>query len=374
MEGVDSNHGKKNYNTVFERGVSAALGATISSLLVTPLDVVKVRMQSQENNSSYDHDFRKMRQKVFISQQQNVLKNRITGVMQGVWTIGRTEGLTGLYRGLGPSLIMAMPSTIAYLLSYETIKNLLISTQFNQKFNFFENFTIREHISSVDSMKNYSGSVPIEESENNFHSKLKCETESVYSNAAVPAIAGCCARIFAVTLTSPAELLRTLMQAKGETFPIAVKKLSQRMRLKGPQVLYRGLQPTLWRDVPFSGIYWASYECLRVIYANSIIGLANKLNKDPPKRLDIFSSFGAGASAGAFAAALTTPFDVAKTHAQVLRSSSAPISIFTHLSRIWTDQGIAGVTRGIVPRMAKVAPACAIMISTYEFGKSQFAT
>ena len=28
----------------------------------------------------------------------------------------------------------------------------------------------------------------------------------------------------------------------------------------GPLALWKGLGPTLWRDVPFSAVYWAGYE------------------------------------------------------------------------------------------------------------------
>ena len=78
------------------------------------------------------------------------------------------------------------------------------------------------------------------------------------------------------------------------------------------------------------------------------------------------------------AAALTTPFDVAKTRRQVSLAHhppSTPIppySLVNQLKEIWRTEGAKGLTRGIVPRVAKVAPACAIMISSYEVGKVYF--
>jgi solute carrier family 25 protein 39/40 len=32
---------------------------------------------------------------------------------------------------------------------------------------------------------------------------------------------------------------------------------------EGPRVLWKGLLPTLWRDIPFSMIYWFNYETFR---------------------------------------------------------------------------------------------------------------
>ncbi len=34
------------------------------------------------------------------------------------------------------------------------------------------------------------------------------------------------------------------------------------------------------------------------------------------------------------------------------------------------EEGLKGLTKGMVPRVAKVAPSCAIMISSYEFCKT----
>jgi solute carrier family 25 protein 39/40 len=94
-------------------------------------------------------------------------------------------------------------------------------------------------------------------------------------------------------------------------------------------------------------------------------------------------SFIAGATSGAVASILTTPFDVGKTRRQVFVEAAAisgaekvlapeerPMLKF--LWHIFRTEGIAGLWTGWVPRTLKVAPACAIMISSYEVGKRTF--
>ena len=93
-------------------------------------------------------------------------------------------------------------------------------------------------------------------------------------------------------------------------------------------------------------------------------------------------SFAAGATSGAFASILTTPFDVGKTRQQVLEHSPKAASdaatgslrpeqrsMPRFIHHIWKEEGLAGLFRGWAARTLKVAPACAIMISSYEVGK-----
>lgn len=40
--------------------------------------------------------------------------------------------------------------------------------------------------------------------------------------------------------------------------------------------------------------------------------------------------------------------------------------------RIYQNYGVKGLFAGLTPRLIKVAPACAIMISTFEHGKQFF--
>lgn len=42
------------------------------------------------------------------------------------------------------------------------------------------------------------------------------------------------------------------------------KALNAMLQTEGVVGLWRGLGPTVFRDVPFSGVYWAIYESLKV--------------------------------------------------------------------------------------------------------------
>lgn len=49
------------------------------------------------------------------------------------------------------------------------------------------------------------------------------------------------------------------------------------VRQQGPSTLWRGIVPTLLRDVPFSGVYWMAYDRARkrLTQGTQLDGLAN---------------------------------------------------------------------------------------------------
>lgn len=47
-------------------------------------------------------------------------------------------------------------------------------------------------------------------------------------------------------------------------------------------------------------------------------------------------------------------------------------STWSVLKTIYSKNGVKGMFAGVIPRVIKVAPACAIMVSTFEYGKSFF--
>lgn len=75
----------------------------------------------------------------------------------------------------------------------------------------------------------------------------------------------------------------------------------------------------------------------------------------------------AGGVAGGLAAAITCPFDVVKTRAQLRVGDTHPV--FHTVVRIARSEGPRGLFQGWSARAAKAAPACAIVLSAYEFIK-----
>ena len=190
------------------------------------------------------------------------------------------------------------------------------------------------------------------------------------SEPLVPLVAGITARTAIATLVSPLELIRTNLQStplspdNPNTLRSVLSSVHGLVRRQGTMFLWRGLNPTLWRDVPFSGIYWAGYESTKKAYHRR--GYTGA-----------WVAFVSGATSGMFAALVTSPFDVLKTRRQALILSashkriSGTISLLLSIVR---TEGIPALFAGNLPRMAKIAPACGIMISCYEVRSSFICT
>jgi len=177
----------------------------------------------------------------------------------------------------------------------------------------------------------------------------------------VPLAAGVLARSIVSSVVSPLELIRTNLQSTPSlpntphTLKSVLSSLEGLVRAHGVRHLWRGLGPTLWRDVPFSGIYWASYEGM-------------KRNLEKGGRSGPSLAFVCGATSGTAAALLTSPFDVLKTRRQslVMSTPGQRTSVLPLLRQIVRTEGVSALFAGLGPRIAKIAPACGIMISCYE--------
>ncbi|XP_049849048.1 mitochondrial substrate carrier family protein H-like [Schistocerca gregaria] len=285
---------------ILEQVIASSIGGTIAALVVTPLDVVKTRLQAQ-------------RKKIKATLSKSEKKYRYKNTLDAFFKIGRHEGVRGFWRGFGPGLLMTVLSTTLYITLYENSKYFLETTTYNLLW--------------------------------------------------APAISGAFARAVSVLCISPLDLFRTNLQSHSKK--IASHQLFANIWRSGNlSTFWIGVRPTLWRDVPFSVIYWTIFECI-------------KRNHSHPGFLD---NFIAGGVSGSIAALATIPFDVIKTRAQMdvhkmnehVTPSSKPQSVLGLMREVIEKEGFRTLFRGILPRVAKVAPASAIMISTYEYLKGLF--
>ncbi|EEH38148.1 hypothetical protein PAAG_01069 [Paracoccidioides lutzii Pb01] len=447
-------HQEYNNVSAAQKMISATWGSLLTSLLVTPLDVVRVRLQSQTPVVRNSGDvfsvpaFRELPpnlgvtsccREVFwvgnnaqfcmvgangsaISSQasasaaagcavEETRRRRFTSTLDGLRKIARNEGVLSLWRGLSPTLIMAIPANVIYFTGYDWLR--------------------------------YDKHSPINQ---------------VFNDTYAPLVAGGIARVAAASVISPIEMFRTRLQATSGTgtnhFKATFQRLHQMTQTLGYSSLWRGLTLTMWRDVPFSALYWLGYESVKTFLTDMRLKamalptarladghrhhqqqLHSHRNVHPhhENTMTFLDSFAAGAISGALAALITTPFDVGKTRQQVFLhcgdefgsraqpaqsifststnssgaltasntsksftsssfsnfiSSSSPssspstctpttpsqihpeqFSTPRFLLHILKTEGVSGLFRGWSARCLKVAPACAIMISSYEVGK-----
>ena len=229
-------------------------------------------------------------------------------------SIVKHEGIASLWKGLRPTLLMTIPNNGIY-------------------YSLYERFRIQ--------FKDYGPTLS-------------------------PLISGCVARVIAVTVTNPIEYFKTATQTSRKKIYLKDLRWDQ---------LMRGYSATLLRDVPFSSLYWMFYENLKhklLISTNKECEAKMLGDEDVRCSNLILISFISGAIGGVFATTLTHPFDVVKTNAQNVDSKH--FGVWNISKNIYKTQGLNGFTRGLMPRCLKVAPSCAIMISTYELIKYMFHT
>ncbi|XP_032594857.1 solute carrier family 25 member 40 isoform X2 [Drosophila grimshawi] len=359
--------------------ISALIGGLITTFVVTPLEVVKTRVQTQSQN--------RVRKPPVVSKLCYVFHNGLMthicktgtsdclaknaadatnlrplrGTMDTFVKIICSNGVAGLWSGLSPTLVSALPSTIIYFLTYEYMKHSFA--------NFYYIWETSARLPEDGEIKK----------------QVKTASETRLSLPyAVPMASGMCARTVVVTAITPLEMVRIKMQSGFVTYTELWLVLRTLIRTQGVLGLWRGWPPTVMRDAPFSGTYWAAYEYIK-----------RACNVSEPS---LWFSFVTGAASGALATLVTMPFDLITTHTQIelgqdilyaestsgragkggtanqAASATASVkqSVFSRLRALYRQQGIRSLYVGIVPRLLRVMPACAIMISAFEYSKSYF--
>ncbi|VDO45372.1 unnamed protein product [Haemonchus placei] len=169
----------------------------------------------------------------------------------------------------------------------------------------------------------------------------------------VHAFSASLAETIACAVRVPTELVKQRLQASipKPALTQVCRELYQSNRLLG---FYRGYLSTVTREIPFAVIEFPLYEFLKKTVTSK-------------QGCDCTPIEGAacGSVAGAFAAALTTPLDVAKTQIMLSKSRETPTILMT-LNEIYTTRGFAALFSGIVPRVLWMTAGGFVFFGAYE--------
>ncbi|KPM35629.1 Mitochondrial thiamine pyrophosphate carrier 1 [Neonectria ditissima] len=278
--------------------------ASKMSFVVAPLDVVKIRLQLQPHSLS--DPLLPLREAPAYRGAVSTLKH-----------ILKHEGFTGLWKGNVPAELMYVCYAAIQFTTYRT------TTLFLQR---------------------------------SFHKRLPDAAESF--------IAGATSGAMATSLTYPLDLLRTRFAAQGrqQIYPSLRHAIWEIKRDEGWRGFFRGIGPGLGQIVPFMGIFFATYESLRVTLEG------------------FHMPWGSGdATAGMLASILSKtavfPLDLVRKRIQVqgpTRSKYAYNNIPEYstareaIRSILRTEGFRGLYKGLGISLIKSAPASAITLWTYE--------
>lgn len=289
--------GKRWLHNILESAHHFALGSiagAFGAFMVYPIDLVKTRMQNQRSQRVGE-----MLYKNSIDCARKVIKN---------------EGFRGLYSGVLPQLVGVAPEKAIKL----TVNDL-----------------VRGHFTDKST------------------NKIWWPWEILAGGSA-----GACQVIF----TNPLEIVKIRLQVQGEMTK-SVEGVERRSALwivknLGLVGLYKGASACLLRDVPFSGIYFPTYNHLK----------RDLFGEGPNKKLGIVQLLTAGAIAGMPAAYLTTPCDVIKTRLQVeARKGETKYTSLRHCaSTVYREEGFKAFFKGGPARILRSSPQFGFTLAGYE--------
>jgi len=203
-------------------------------------------------------------------------------------------------------------------------------------------------------------------------------------------LSGIVATVASDAVLSPTDAIKQRMQLHLTPYRNVVDCIKQVIRREGWKTFYAGYTTTLVMNVPYNAIYFTVYESLvKVLQANIFqnshtnsnnsgsdsgggdSSSTNSSNNSSPEYRPIVHFLGGG-GAGMIASGFTNPFDVARTRLQTqgeLTGRKYYRGMLHALRTIWKEEGMAGYTRGVKPRMIFHSMSAAICWSVYEYVK-----
>ena len=314
---------------LYEHFLASSTGGILVALVATPFDVIKTRIIAQTLHTHDRSCFYKYCEGImkdvclscgYAHTPQYVYrglcqKEVYSGTLDTAFRIARSEGVFALWNGITPSLFMIVPAAVLYFSMFDLVKQ-----------------------------------------------RGKCYVHEKYHHF-VPSFAGITARVINVGIFSPVQLIKTKAQSEYLLSSDKLKNIIiKHIKANGVRSLWYGTKSQLFRDVPFTLVYWYLQDAVRI-----------KLSKMGYSTL--LSNCGGAIVGGSVAGVISHPFDITKTQLQSnvgLNSDIGQKGLFDQLRNIARADGVRGLYVGLTPRILQIIPSCAIFITTFECLKEHF--
>lgn len=269
------------------------------------------------------------------------------------FTLVRHEGLRGLYRGFGTSLMGTIPARALYMTALEVTKSNVGSAAVSLGF-----------------------------------------TEAKAS-AVANAVGGLSAAMAAQLVWTPVDVVSQRLMVQGSAGLVNASRCNyvngfdafrKIVRADGPKGLYRGFGISILTYAPSNAVWWASYSVAQRMVWGGIGCYVCKKDEESgnnsttikPDSKTIMAVQGVSAAiAGSVSALITMPLDTIKTRLQVLDGEDSSNSnngkrgpsIGQTVRNLVREGGWTACYRGLGPRCASMSMSATTMITTYEFLK-----
>ena len=359
-----------------EDAIAGAVAGASARMVTAPFDVLKIRFQLQSAN-----------------------KVKYTSMAQAFATVVKEEGLVGLWKGN----LSATYLWISYAMVQFSVYGFLKTTLDRLPDPFYRDSAAVAGGSSSSSSgsSSSSSSSSSSRSASSMGTSRISEGTSRRSGAVGTAAAnddkppksklwkaimlfaaGAGAGISATSATYPFDIMRTqfAIQGKEKAFSSMHSFISHTFSTKGIRGFYAGLSPALVGIAPYMGLNFAIYETVKT-FSESPIFTFNRQRTAQDDRsygrilAGLFRKGACGAVAGGASKFIMYPLDTIKKRMQfqVLRNTLDGLgdvpkyaNAWNCAARIYTEEGLRGFYRGIVPTVAKSVVATGVTFAAYE--------
>ncbi|KAM9963928.1 hypothetical protein ACTFIW_005569 [Dictyostelium discoideum] len=337
---LNSNFKDVEKNKLLVHLIAGSGSKLVESLVMFPLDTIKTRLQFQGDFS------------------RGSIKNRYSGIVNAFKTTIRSEGILSLYRGYIPHTLYVLPASAISFVCYEAI------VQEAKKSKKFKNM-----------MFDTSGIKAVKETSEDLGSISSGSRFGVL----LPIFVMTIARITGSVLRTPFDVVKMRQQVSGSLVNEHVKKTNSTafnsalkiIKTDGIIGLFKYSYVSLLRDLPFTAIYFSTYEFSRN-YQKHLINRGLK-SGEKKKKLSSVNNLISGSLAGLIGTTLTIPIDVIKTNLQTQdllpkdkRVFNGVISAFKYIIK---NEGFKGLTKGLSTRLIHIVPSAGLSFCAYEYIK-----